>query len=166
VVLLLLTTGCDCPAPPEVQPVDPSTGEDPSNRPNSLLPPPREPGPPRPETPAQVARARKEATALVQAMAQGGITGREVTSMADIRGYRLFRRREFRQALAWFEVAVHSDATFEPAMFNAARAAAALGQVQTAHRYLQLLRGLGTPLARTRLALARTDPDLAPLLRE
>lgn len=83
--------------------------------------------------------------------------------MADIRGYRLFKRRYFRQARIWFEAAVRSDPTFEPALFNAARAAAAAGDLAAARRHLRRLQRLNTPLARSRLRLAPSDRDLKAL---
>lgn len=109
--------------------------------------------------------ARREARSLVNTLRAGGVAPREVTSTADIRGYRLYRRRYFRQALAWLEAAVRTDPTFEPALFNAARAAAAAGELEAARGYLRRLAALETPLARDRLRMARQDADLGPLLR-
>ena len=162
--------GCHCPssAPatsktavePRLDDRDPA-----DDRPSSLRPPPREPGPPRPETDGQVEAARREARSLVSSLRAGGVAPREVTSTADIRGYRLFRRRYFRQALAWLEAAVRSDPTFEPALYTAARAAAAAGEPDAARGYLRGLAALKTPLARDRLRMARQDPDLAPILK-
>jgi len=162
-----MMAACRCPDESRpahtARPVDQGSGEDPADRPSSLLPPAREPGPARAESEEQVARAGKEATAMVAALRQGGITGREVTSMADIRGYRLFKRRYFRQARAWFEAAVKSDPTFEPALYNAARSAAAMGDRARAAEHLRRLSRLETPLARSRLQMAARDPDLASL---
>lgn len=160
--------GCTCPdrasRPAPDQAVNtPADEDDPANRPSSLEPPPREPGPPLAETEEQIAAAEKEARDLVRALLEGGISPREVTSMADIRGYRLFRRRLFGQARAWFEAAVRTDPRFEPVLFNAARAAAAHGDLAAARAHLERLRRLDTPLARSRLRLAATDPDLAKL---
>lgn len=162
--LLLLFCGCRCPGQPAAPDRDPDP-DDPADRPSSLAPPARQPGPPRAESDARVVRALEEAAALVQAMGQGGVSRREAASMADIRGYRLFKRRLFGQARAWFETAVRADPTFEPAIFNAARAAAAAGDASAARDHLRRLRRLGTPLARSRLGLARQDPDLRGLWR-
>lgn len=128
-----------------------------------LRPPPREPGPPREEKPGGVAAARREAESLVSALLEGGISRREVTAMADIRGYRLYRKRYFRRARAWFEIAVRTDPSFELSRYNAARAAALTGDLAGARRHLRALRALGTPLSRHRMELAKVDPDLAAL---
>lgn len=170
VALFALTglVGCQCPSGPTSAAVDgprPDVHDPADDRPSSLRPPPREPGPPRPETDAQVEAARREARSLVSSLRAGGVAPREVTSTADIRGYRLFRRRYFRQALAWLEAAVRSDPSFEPALYNAARAAGAAGDTDAARGYLRRLADLQTPLARDRLRVAREDPDLAPILR-
>lgn len=170
---MVFLCGCTCPSERAVTAAAPgapdrgSAGadlDDPSNRPSSLRPPPREPGPPREESEEQVRRAEREARKLVEALIQGGVERREVCSMADIRGHRLFRRRYFRQARVWFEAAVRTDPTFEPALLNAARATAAAGDRAAAVRHLKALEKLGTPLARSRLRLAAEDPDLAGLI--
>ena len=83
--------------------------------------------------------------------------------MADIRGYRLFRRRSFGQALRWFETAARIDPTYEPALFNAARAAALLGAVHRAREHLAKLRALGTPLSRRQLDAAARHEDFKAL---
>jgi hypothetical protein len=123
--------------------------------------PPREEGPPRAETGELLTGAATEAERLADALLGGGIPPREAASVADMRGYRLYRRRLFGQALAWFSRAVKTDPSFEPSLYNAARCAALLGEVQKARAYLQQLRGLRTPLAHARLQRAPTDPDLA-----
>jgi hypothetical protein len=126
-------------------------------------PPPREPGPPRTEEAAQVEAAAKEARALVQSLVQGGVPAREAASVADMRGYRLYRRRLFGQARAWFRAAVEADPRFELSLFNGARCAALLGDLGEARTFLDRLSALATPLARARLELTRTDPDLKAL---
>jgi hypothetical protein len=171
--VLLLLCGCSCPSERVGDTATPAKAralgaaaadlEDPSNRPSSLRPPAREPGPPREETAEQVQNAEEEARKLVAALIEGGVERREVCSMADIRGHRLFRRRFFKQARVWFEAAVRADPTFEPALLNAARATAAAGDRAAALRHLKALEKLGTPLARSRLRLAAEDPDLAGL---
>jgi Tfp pilus assembly protein PilF len=83
--------------------------------------------------------------------------------MADIRGYRFYRQRYFRQAQAWFEVAVRSDPTFEPSLRNAARVAALLGEPQRAQNLLHRLGRLNTPLSRSLLRIVSQDPDFASL---
>ena len=138
---------------------------DPSDRASSLNPPAREPGKPRAESAALLRRTAREARVFVDVLLSGGIDRREVCSMADIRGHRLFRGRYFGQARAWFDAALRTDPTFEPALFNAARAAAAAGDPGAARRHLKTLRRLDTPLARSRLQLAEQDPDLAGLSR-
>jgi Tfp pilus assembly protein PilF len=86
--------------------------------------------------------------------------------MADIRGYRLFRRRYFAQARVWFEEAIALDPSFEPALFHAARAAALLGDVAGARRHLDRLRGLGTPMSRRQLEISTRHEDFARLRRD
>ncbi len=98
---------------------------------------------------------------MIESLIAGGIAKREVTSIADIRGYRLYRRRYFGRAHIWFSAAVRTDPTYELSLYNAARTAALLGKVDTAQGLLQRLRRLDTPLARHRLQLAASDPDLA-----
>jgi hypothetical protein len=126
-------------------------------------PPPREEGPPRSESPAQVATAQLEANRLVLALSKGGVPSREVASVADMRGYRLYRGRLFAQARAWFLAATRVDPSFELSLYNAARCDALLGDGTQARAYLARLRRLDTPLARSRLRLAERDPDLAIL---
>jgi tetratricopeptide (TPR) repeat protein len=169
IAVAVLLAGCRCPAdrpPPSAVEEPRADVADPADdRPSSLLSPPREPGPPRAESDEQVERARREAEALVVSLRAGGVAPREVTSTADIRGFRLFRRRYFRQARVWFEAAVRSDPTFEPALYNAARAAAAAGDLRAAREHLRRLAALKTPLARGKLRQARDDSDLAELYR-
>ncbi len=132
-------------------------------RPSSLLPPPREPGPHRQEPRRQVAAAREEAGRLVSSLAAGGIDAREAASVADMRGYRLYRKRHIKKAQAWFEAAVKADPSFEPPLLNAARCAVLLNQPERARGHLRTLKQLDTPLARSRLNIATSDPDFAPL---
>lgn len=139
-----------------------------SDSPGRLAPgqlPPREKGPPRPETVEQVAAAADEGRRLVSALTQSGVPAREVASVADMRGYRLYRRRYFGQALAWFRSAIAVDSTFELSLYNAARCTALLGHSGEAAEMLGQLRRLGTPLSRARLELATSDPDLAAVRR-
>lgn len=163
-----LAPGCLCDPTPG--PAAPAAAPDLSarelyeaRRPNSLKPPPREPGPPREETERQVEQARKEAAGLMQSLSASGIDAREKASVADMRGYRLYRKRNLKQAQVWFERAVEVDPTFEPSLLNAARCAVLLGQPDQARAHLQTLKKLDTPLARSRLALTTTDPDFQPL---
>lgn len=155
--------GCDCPAQRAQQKLDRGEDLDPTNRPSSFEPTPREPGPPRDETKEQLARAAQEAAKLSADLVKSGIPPREVASMADIRGYRLFRKRYFGMARRWFMTAARTDPSFEPAHYNAARAAALLGDTAAARRHLERLRELGTPMSRRKLQLARRHPDFAPL---
>ena len=124
-----------------------------------------DPGPPRAETAQRVAAARAEAARLTKALRAGGVAAREVTSVADIRGFRLFKRRSYRQAQVWFEAAVGVDPTFEPSLYNAALTAAVLGDPARARRHLAALRRLGTPLSRRRLSRATRNGHLGRLLR-
>jgi Flp pilus assembly protein TadD len=110
-----------------------------------------------------MAAASEEARKLVQALVSGGVSVREAASVADMRGYRLYRRRAFGQARAWFRAAVSVDPDFELSLYNGARCAALLGDLGEARALLGRLRRLGTPVARARLELARTDPDLRAL---
>lgn len=172
--LLLLGTillpGCLCD-PQDSRP--PGNGPDLSprevsdeRRPSSLLPPPREPGPARLEAAATVKAAGEEARRLTEALKAGGVDAREVAAVADMRGYRLYRKRYFRQAQVWFETAALVDPSFEPALFNAARCAVLLEQPVRARERINALKRLNTPLARSRLDLARQDPDFASLWTE
>ena len=133
------------------------------NRPSSLRPPPREPGPARVEPPATVEAAGVEARRLTRALRSGGVDPREVAAVADMRGYRLYRKRYFRQAQVWFEIAASVDPSFEPALLNAARCAVLLKQPSRAQELLRSLGRLNTPLSRSRLGRAKQDPDFAPL---
>jgi hypothetical protein len=126
--------------------------------------PPREPGPPRAEEAAQVEAAAKEARALVRSFVGGGVPTREAASVADMRGYRLYRRRLFGQARAWFRAAVEVDPRFELSLYNGARCAALLGDRDEARALLARLRALGTPLGKARAELALSDPDLHSLM--
>jgi len=126
-------------------------------------PPPREPGPPRPESAPQIAAASAEAAQLIGELVKGGISGREAASVADMRGYRLYRQRYFGRARAWFRAAIQADPTLELSLYNGARCAALLGDVDDARALLSRLRRLGTPLSRARLRSSLTDPDLAAL---
>lgn len=131
----------------------------------ALAPLPREPGPPRLETKQEIAAARRRARAFV-AKLKGSLNAREVTALADIRGYGFYRQRYFGQAHAWFLAAVDTDPRFELSLYNAARTAALLGRAAEARRLLARLRALDTPLARMRLKLAAKDPDLGALRGE
>lgn len=83
--------------------------------------------------------------------------------MADIRGYRLYRRRYFHQAHVWFEAAIRVDPSYELSLFNAARTAALLGRTTRAQAHLESLRRLDTPLAKDRLRRVARDRDFAAL---
>ncbi len=113
-----------------------------------------------------MAATQAEAQRLTRALLAGGVAAREVTSVADIRGYRLFRRRYHRQAQVWFETAVGVDPTFEPALYNAALTAALLADRPRALRHLERLRRLGTPLGRRRLTRAARSPHLRAIARQ
>ena len=136
------------------------------NRPSSLQPPPREPGPARKEPPAKMEAATKEASGLTRALKASGVDAREVAAVADMRGYRLYRKRYFRQAQIWFEAAATADPSFEPALFNAARCAILLEHPARARALVSTLMRLNTPLAKSRLSLAKEDPDFAALWAE
>lgn len=126
-----------------------------------VLLPPREEGPPRPEEQQSIQAAGAEAEALARSLLAGGISRREVASIADMRGYRLFRKRRYAQAHAWFIRATQVDGTFELSLFNAARCAALLDRGPEAHALLHRLRALKTPLSRSLARRADRDPDLA-----
>jgi len=128
-----------------------------------LAPAPRDPGPRRPESPEQLAKAQVAASTFTRTLRASGLDRREVTALADIRGYRLYKRRFFGRAHAWFLAAVAMDGRYELSLYNAARTAALLGRLDQARGLLARLAKLGTPLSRMRLALARKDPDLAVL---
>lgn len=128
-----------------------------------LMPATRDPGPARKESAAELTAAQDAARTFTQKLLKGGLNRREVTALADIRGYRLYKRRFFGRAHAWFSAAVATDPRFELSLYNAARTAALLGKADEARTHLRRLAALNTPLARTRLTLARTDPDLRNL---
>lgn len=164
--LALALVGCDCRAKEISGPTrsaDSTKASDPANRPSPLQLAPREFGPPRPESAGQLEQAQQEARRWTSDLLKGGLARREVASMADIRGYRLFRRRSFGQALQWFSTATRVDPTYEPALFNAARAAALLGDVAAAQEHLTRLRGLSTPLSLRQLNAAARHKDFARL---
>jgi len=165
-ICAVLLPRCDCD-PPVANPLawpDLSARQLAENRrPSSLKPPKREPGPARMEARARVKKAGDEASSLTATLRESGVDAREVASIADMRGYRLYRKRYFRQAQSWFEAAVKVDPSFEPALLNAARCAMLLKDQAKAARMLSTLGRLNTPLARSRLALARMDPDFAAL---
>ena len=134
-----------------------------------LRPPPRQPGPARRETPAQLKRVQAEAERFVSSLLAAQYSRREITSMADIRGYQLYLNRYVASADLWFREAIRADPSFELSLFNGARTAALLGQRERAAQLIESLRKLDTPLARARLALAEQDPDfgqLRPPIRE
>lgn len=164
--LTLALVGCDCRAEESSGPTrsaDSAEASDPANRPSPLQLAPREFGPPRPESVEQLEQAQKEARRWTGDLLKGGLARREVASMADIRGYRLFRRRSFGRALRWFTTAARVDPTYEPSRFNAARAAALLGDVTAAQEHLARLRGLKTPLSLRQLDAAARHKDFAVL---
>lgn len=133
---------------------------------SSLKPPPRQPGPHRPETPDKILATSLEAQKLVKDLLRAGIPPREVASVADTRGYQFFHWRYFHRARLWFEQAVRVDPTYELSLYNAARCAAATGDHKAAIRHLQTLKKLNTPLSRSRLVLARVDPDLKAMQKK
>ena len=113
----------------------------------------------RPESPERIEAAASEARQLTAALLSGGVDRREVTSVADIRGYRLYRRGLYRQARVWFEIGVEIDPTFEPCLHNAARVAALLGDQDAARAHLAQLARLDTPMGRRFLrSLAAESP--------
>ncbi len=129
---------------------------------------PREAGPPRHEEERAILAARKEAKEIARSLLGGGISRREVASIADMRGYRHYRKRRYGQALAWFQRATQTDPSFELSAFNAARCAALLGRGAEALPLLRRLRTMDTSLSRALLQQVDRDPDLAtvvPLLR-
>lgn len=156
---------CDCDPPPRARALPDLSPRQVAEerRPSSLIPPRREPGPARMEARVRVKTIGEEARSLTAALRESGVDAREVASVADMRGYRLYRKRYFHQALVWFEAAVKVDPAFEPALFNAARCAMLLNEQSKAARLLAALGRLNTPLARSRLAMAREDPDFAAL---
>lgn len=117
----------------------------------------------RPEPEARLRRAAEEARQLTSALLKGGVARREVTSIADIRGYRLYRRGRYREARVWFEAGVRIDPTFEPCLYNAARLSALVGDLSAARERLQQLRRRGTPLSARYLAQAAGDADFSAL---
>jgi tetratricopeptide (TPR) repeat protein len=123
--------------------------------------PPREAGPPRREPADTVARERAEAKRLLAGL-RGSVSARQLTSMADIRGYRLYRERRFQRAQVWFEAAVRTDPSYEYSRYNAARVASLLGEADRAQAHLNQLAQLETPLSRRLLSFSRRDPDLRP----
>lgn len=130
------------------------------HRVDGTAPPPREPGPARPESAQAIERTRKEVDQWTRSFRQSGLGSREISSLADIRGYRLYRRRNFRRAQLWFDAAVAADPSFEVPLYNAARVAALNGDRGRAVKLLAKLAALNTPLAKRRLQLAAKDPDL------
>lgn len=161
VALELAACRCDPLAPAAA----PSSRPDVEHLSSRLDPPPREEGPPRVESREQLERTRREAAELVASLRAGGVPAREVASVADIRGYRLFRRRSYGQALAWFDAALSAEPGHELALLNAARAARLLGDDERARRHLLALEQLGTSLARALLRRAARDRDLAGFSR-
>ena len=127
---------------------------------SSLKPPPRQPGPHRPETPDKILATSLEAQKLVKDLLRAGIPPREVASVADTRGYQFFHWRYFNRARLWFEQAVRVDPTYELSLYNAARCTAALGDHKASIAHLATLEKLDTPLSRSRLVLGAEDPDL------
>ena len=87
------------------------------------------------------------------------VATREVTSVLDIHGYRLYRRRYYGMAYAWFAQAAQIDPRFELSLFNAARTAALLGNLDHVHKHVTGLRALRTPLARSRLRIVQHHRD-------
>ena len=161
--LTLGATGCRCSNSSPDKSTAPRVEARPKSKPfESLLPEQREPGPKRPESAAEIAAEDKRAKDFTGKLL-GSVNRREVTAMADIRGYRLYKRRYFARAHSWFRAAVAADPRFELALYNAARTATLLGKREEALGYLRRLASLGTPLARARLKLARKDPDLQAL---
>lgn len=79
-----------------------------------LMPAARDPGPAQPERADELAAADQAARAFTRKLLAGGLNRREVTALADIRGYRLYKRRFFGRAHAWFSAAVQTDPRFEP----------------------------------------------------
>lgn len=126
--------------------------------------PPREPGPPRAETREHVTREEQEANALLGALGAAVSRG-QLASMADIRGYRHYHARRYRRAQVWFEHAVRLAPSYELSLYNAARVAALLGELERARTHLAALGALRTPMAARALERARQDPDLAALRR-
>jgi|GEM_PF-4914062 hypothetical protein len=169
-VLVILTTGPSCrdqnvsgaSPPPSIQSPTKTTGvgSPPQTHVDRTAPPAREPGPARPETAQMLEKTRKEVGQWLASFRESGLAPREISSLADIRGYRLYRRRYFRQAQVWFDAAVNADSTFEVPLYNAARAAGLNGDRRRARELLRKLAALNTPLAKRRMAFAVTDPDL------
>jgi hypothetical protein len=126
----------------------------------SLRPQPREPGPPRDESDADLKRTEREVSGFIGKLLKSDFSRRELTAMADIRGYRHYRNRRFKQAYIWFFHASFVDPKFELSHYNAARCAALIGRCDWVFEHLARLRSLGTPLSRARLALANCDPEL------
>jgi len=169
VLVLLAPWSCACNKPAPATP-DASAAalvekalED---RGSSLKPPPRQPGPPRPETPEKIMATSLEAQKLVKDLLQTGISPREVASVADTRGYQFFHWRYFQRARLWFEQAVRVDPTYELSLYNAARCAAATGDHKAAVAHLTTLQRLETPLSRSRLVLANEDPDISAMRKK
>jgi len=154
--------GCSCYAPPAATKPDAEGKRSPVAA-RGGLPPPHAPGPPARETAAQLAAAEAEAQSLLTSLAGSGLSSREVAAIADIRGFRLYHQRHFREAQVWFEAAVRLDPRYEPSRYNAARAAAQVGDLELARYHLEQLKALGTPLSRRQRRYASTDPDLEAL---
>lgn len=108
-------------------------------------------------------QAAAEARRLTETLTESGISPREAASVADMRGFRLYRRRRYAQALAWFEQAIRTDGSFELSRFNAARCAMLLDRPEVARGHLRALAALSTPMARSGLAMARRLTDFAAL---
>ncbi len=177
VLSLLLGGDCNCPentsnfavssrSPKQASKTRLKDDKSEDDRPTSLAPTPREPGPPKIELESQIIKTRSEVTQWLAALEQNNFPAREIASMADIRGYRLYRKRFFKQAHIWFEAAAKVDPSYELALFNAARTAVLLGDVLAARKHLFRLKKLDTPLSRSRLKLIDSDPDFAKLRSE
>lgn len=129
----------------------------------SMIPIKRQPGPPRKESESEENKAKIKARKFVEDLRRGKINRREITALADIRGYRLYRMRYFKRAHQWFEAAIENDPSFELSLYNGARTAALTGRLKRARQLLSMLKILDTPLSKMRLELAKTDEDLSAL---
>lgn len=113
-----------------------------------------------PLTHAQLRRTQVEIESLFSALKAGGVAAREITSVADIRGFRLLRRKRYREAQLWFEAGVKNDPTYELCLFNAALTAHLLADHPRVHKHTVALQKLHTPLANAKLAiLKKTVPS-------
>lgn len=74
-------------------------------------------------------------------------------------GFRYYKKKEYQQALGYFQRSLYYDPSYETALYNAACMNGLTGDAKQAVHFLKKLKALDTSRARQKLRKSKTDSD-------